>query len=177
MPLDAVVALAGPISSGKSSVAGLLGARYGAAIFSFGQFVRKAQPPEAPREHLQLAGAALLERLGPEGFVRAVCEDSTFSASAVPAIWEGVRHPEILEPLTALYSPVPLFLFFLAPPESERRGRALEEAGSDEMLTCWEADPTEATAGLRARADLVVEADTPEAAADKIVSYLESKAA
>jgi adenylate kinase family enzyme len=91
------LALSGDMASGKSSVASLLSARYGYAIGSFGQLIRR----EAKRRHLgqdrrtlQALGQELLADLGAVGLV-----DELLATVQEPVVIDGVRHIEVLAAL------------------------------------------------------------------------------
>jgi len=172
MPEAVVIALAGPISSGKSSVAALIGEEISAPVVSFGSLIRGSQPEGATRERLQDAGTQMLNRLGPAGLLDAALQACGTSTTDIPVVWEGVRHRSVLEALVDLYVPNRVALFMLASPEQERRRRAIAEAGSERRLARWEKHETESLAELAPLAELAVSAASAQAAADQILAQL-----
>ena len=171
MSTPTVIAIAGRIDSGKSSVAAILAAKIEVPVLSFGAYVRSTFPPNASREQLQEGGSQLLERLGPDGLITAVLNASGLGTGD-SAIWEGLRHRSVLDSLRALYAPIQVQLFFLSPPEGDRLARAQHEAGGAKRLRRWESHETESVAALVTEADLNVSAPTPDAAAAEILAHL-----
>jgi hypothetical protein len=169
-----VIALAGRIDSGKSSVADVLSGCLEIPVLSFGDYVRSQTREGAQREELQEVGGRLVETLGPQGLLSAVREAKGLGGGD-SAIWEGVRHLSVLNSLRADYSPTAVSLFFLSPPEAERLARAKEEAGSPDRLATWERHSTENLDALRPEADLEVEKPTPTEAANHIIDFIRSQ--
>jgi hypothetical protein len=174
--LESVLALAGPPSSGKSSVAGLLAAEWQAPVLAFGDYVRQEaglrQLPTT-RGVLQDLGQELLDEQGPVGFCRSVLATRGLSGSEAPAIWDGVRHPLIVNALQEIYAPAPVILAFLKPPEAARQERFADAAESeDSSVSQWEAHETESHLGeLEERADVVAFEETPALAAASIKQF------
>jgi len=166
-----VLAIAGRIDSGKSSVAAILSERLDLPVLSFGHYVRSTCAADAPREQLQQAGSHLLATLGPDGLLDAVL---AYHGVAIgqPAIWEGVRHRSVLIALRSLYRPLAVELVLLRPSESDRLARAAEDAGSVDRLATWESHPTENLAGLGPEVSLEVTAADPALAAAEILAWL-----
>jgi hypothetical protein len=164
------IVLAGPIASGKTTVGKMVAESLRAPRLSFGRFVADGEPDVATREQLQVAGSSLIVRLGAQEFVRAVLGFNACTPGDVPAVWDGLRHLEVLRALEQVYAPHPVVLCFLDPPAEPRRQRALADAGSAERLRRWEADPTEVQLGLlRQAAHVVCEDATPTEAAKRIL--------
>jgi len=168
----AVVALAGPIASGKTTVARYVARSLGVPRVSFGRFVASTQPDSASREALQRAGAALLSELGTERFVSAVLATHGLTREDTPVVWDGLRHVEVLEALRRAYAPREVTLCYLAPPEHVRRERAAALAGSEDRLSRWEQHSTEGIAQLRELASVVCQDPTPTLAAQRILRAL-----
>jgi chloramphenicol 3-O-phosphotransferase len=169
-----VIALAGRIDSGKSSVAAAIADDSGLPVLSFGAYVKNLASPDPSREELQELGARLLDELGAEGFVAALLAAHDLS-SADSVIWEGVRHHAVLEALRRLYAPTPVRFFFLSPPEDQRIARASADAGNPKRLANWEAHSTEQVGGLRGEAELVISAASTEEAAATIAERLPNR--
>lgn len=169
-----VIALAGRIDSGKSSVAAALAVDFDLPVLSFGAYVRSLAPPDPSREELQERGARLLDEIGAEGFVAALL-DAHELRGADSVIWEGVRHHSVLEALRRLYAPTPVRFFFLSPPEDQRVARASADAGNAKRLANWEAHSTEQVRGLRSEAELEVSAASTEEAATAIAERMRNR--
>jgi cytidylate kinase len=132
MNKNLVVAFAGRIGSGKSSVSAALATELGWKFASFGTFVRKTATErgmDSSRESLQAIGAEL-EATDAPTFCRAILDDIGWSAGE-PAVVEGIRHVRIWETLKGLVAPQPVFLVYLQAPEELRRVR-LQERGAGE---------------------------------------------
>jgi len=117
----------------------------------------------------------LLEARGARALCRNVLTEAGLGFADTPAIWDGVRHLEVLEALRKEYAPTDVYLVFLAPPDPERRQRMVEVTGSAERLEAWEHDETESHLGeLRHRADLVVDAASLRDAEELVIGFLRS---
>lgn len=160
------------MGSGKTSVATILGDRLDAAVVSFGSTIRALAPQARSREQLQEAGSKILADRGPGGLVADALRTHSLEEADLPVVWEGLRHDAVLDVLNSIYGNNPHFLFFLAPDERSRKERMLAEAGGRDQLASWEDHETEGLGGLRDRADSVIHAGSPEAAAAEVISYL-----
>jgi cytidylate kinase len=132
MNTNLIVAFAGRIGAGKSSVSAAFAAELGWKFASFGSFVRKTASErgmDSSRESLQAIGAEL-EANDAAMFCRAVLDDAGWNAGE-PAVVEGIRHVRIWETLKDLVAPQPVFLVYLEAPEDLRRAR-LQERGAQE---------------------------------------------
>ena len=132
MNTNLIVAFAGRIGAGKSSVSAAFAEDLGWKFASFGGFVRKtatSRGMEHSRESLQAIGAEL-EAKDAAMFCRAVLDDAGWNAGE-PVVVEGIRHVRILEALKSLVAPQPVFLVYLEAPEELRRAR-LQERGVQE---------------------------------------------
>ena len=127
-----IVAFAGRIGAGKSSVSATVATDLSWKFASFGGFVRKtatSRDVELTRESLQAIGEEL-EATDPAMFCRAVLDDAGWSPGE-SAVVEGIRHVRIWETLTDIVAPQPIFLVYLDAPEELRRVR-LQERGAQE---------------------------------------------
>jgi cytidylate kinase len=132
MDRNLIVAFAGRIGAGKSSVSAAFAADLGWKFASFGAFVRKTATErgmDSSRESLQAIGAEL-EANDAATFCRAVLNDAGWNAGE-SAVVEGIRHVRIWETLKDLVAPQPVFLVYLEAPEDLRRAR-LQERGAQE---------------------------------------------
>jgi dephospho-CoA kinase len=132
MSTNLVVAFAGRIGAGKSSVSAAFAEERGWKFASFGAFVRKTATErgmDLSRESLQTVGAEL-EAKDAAKFCRAVLDDAGWNAGE-PAVVEGIRHVRILDTLKSQVAPQPVFLVYLEAPEELRRNR-LQERGAQE---------------------------------------------
>ena len=132
MSTNLVVAFAGRIGAGKSSVSAAFAEDRGWKFASFGAFVRKTatgRGVDHSRESLQAVGAEL-EANDPALFCRAVLDDAGWRADELFVV-EGIRHVRILDTLKSLVAPQTVFLVYLEAPEELRRTR-LQERGAQE---------------------------------------------
>lgn len=132
MNTDLIVAFAGRIGAGKSSVSAAVAEALRFKLASFGGFVRKTATERGmdhSRESLQAVGEEL-EAKDAAQFCRAVLDDAGWSAGK-PVVVEGIRHVRILDTLTSLVAPQSVFLVYLQAPDELRRGR-LQERGAQE---------------------------------------------
>jgi cytidylate kinase len=178
MSTNLVVAFAGRIGAGKSSVSAAFAEDLGWKFASFGAFVRKTATErgmDLSRESLQTVGAELEAKDAME-FCRAVLDDAGWSAGE-PAVVEGIRHVRILDTLKSQVAPQSVFLVYLEAPEELRRNR-LQERGAKEAhyLERAETHSTErdAITELPQLADLVL--STEGAAVADLVRQIKAKA-
>lgn len=132
MSMQPILAFAGRMGAGKSSVSAAVANDLGWKFASFGGFVRKtatSRSVEHTRESLQAIGEEL-EANDPGMFCRAVLNDAGWNPGE-PAVVEGIRHVRIWETLKNLVAPQPIFLVYLEAPEDLRRTR-LQERGAQE---------------------------------------------
>jgi hypothetical protein len=167
------LALAGPLLSGKSTVAQILAKRWEAPVVSFGGYVRaqaRLKGFDMRRSTLQDLGQQLLEEQGPESFCRSVLADRGLSPTELPVILDGVRHPSVLQGLRVVYAPRAVVLAFLDSPEDARAQRVSDQAEAEGTSAAeWAAHETEShLSDLRVIADVVADDPTPESAADSI---------
>jgi cytidylate kinase len=178
MSANLVVAFAGRIGAGKSSVSAAFAQELGWKFASFGAFVRRTATErgmDLSRESLQTVGAEL-EAKDAAKFCRAVLDDAGWNAFE-PAVVEGIRHVRILDTLKGQVAPQPVFLVYLEAPEELRRNR-LQERGAQEAH-CLERAETHSTerdvvTELPQLADLVL--STEGAAVTDLVRQIKAKA-
>lgn len=176
MTVSFVLALAGPQSSGKTTLARAVAARTGAAYVGFGELVRAEAAQRGlggSRDELQELGQALLDKLGALLFSERTIDAAGVARGARPVVWDGVRHPEVLDALRELYAPAAVTLVTLAPEEAARRRRVAASGGSAAERARWEAHQTERHRGwLEAESALVCRASTPELALAEVLELL-----
>ncbi len=98
-----VVAFAGRIGAGKSSVSAAVAEVLGLRLASFGGFVRKTATERGmdhSRESLQAVGEELEAKAAAQ-FCRAVLDDAGWNAGK-PVVVEGIRHVRILDTFKSL---------------------------------------------------------------------------
>jgi len=175
--MNPIIAFAGRMGAGKSSVSAAAAADLKWKFASFGGFVRKtatSRGVEHTRESLQAIGEEL-EASDPVKFCRVVLDDAGWQPDE-SAVVEGIRHVRIWETLKRLVAPQPIFLVYLDASEELRRAR-LQERGAREAndLAKAEAHSTErdVIAELPQLADLVLSTESAEAA--DLVGRIKSK--
>jgi len=160
-----VLASAGRISSGKSTLSTHVASALGWPQVSFGDYVRQVAQRRGlddSRAVLQEVGATLIAQ-GWEGFCHAVLGQGAW-VPGQPLIVEGIRHAEALAVLRQLVAPSELRLVFIAVNEPTRAAR-LGQRGMPERETLpgVEAHSTEAQVGtvLPGMADFTVDGTRP----------------
>lgn len=119
-----VVAFAGKIGSGKSTISSGVAKALGWAHASFGDYLRtvaKSSGLDDSREVLQELGATLVSKSAND-FCRAVLTHYQWSAGE-PLVIDGIRHAEVVEALRSLVAPLELRLVFLDVKDSARLER------------------------------------------------------
>jgi chloramphenicol 3-O-phosphotransferase len=171
-----VLALTGAQSSGKTTLARAVSASTGATYIGFGNLVRAEAARRGlgdSRDELQELGQSLLDELGALLFSERTLDAAGAARGARPVVWDGVRHPEVLDALRELYAPAPVTLVTLAPDETARRRRVEALAGSEAELVRWEAHETERHRDwLESQSTFVCRASTPELALAKVMELL-----
>lgn len=177
MRKTAVVALAGGIGSGKSSIAASVAGRLGCRMASFGGYVREISAErglEQTRAVLQGIGEELMAR-DPPGFVRNVLSRYGYQQSSCFVV-EGVRHAEAVLALRELVKPQAVLLVYLNAPADERHARVVRRDGADgASLPVVETHSTEVQVGtvMARMADFAVDATlTPVQIVDEILRGL-----
>lgn len=172
-----VLAVAGPIASGKTTLSIHLSETLGWRRTAFGDYVRGVAHTKgldgSLREVLQSIGAELIAD-GWEVFCRSVLENAGWH-SGEPLIIEGVRHEQCLSTLRMLVHPLPCYLIWIRVSDSVRMARLLTRGIDTPILEKTESHSTEEQVGsvLQSLADLTVDGDPePYVAVQEIVSFL-----
>jgi dephospho-CoA kinase len=163
--MAAVLAFAGRMGSGKTTLTTALARALGCKRASFGDYVRHvvaARGLEQTRENLQRIGTELLEqdRLG---FCRAVLQYAGWVPGEVLVI-DGLRHSETIDLIQQLVSPLRLRIVYLAIDDDTRLERlGARGEGEREALLSAEAHSSEqqVTSILARRAHLTVDSGIP----------------
>jgi adenylate kinase family enzyme len=171
-----ILALAGALASGKTTLSRIIAADTGATCVSFGDLVRSeagARKVDPDRSSLQVLGSTLLDELGPSGLCERALVRAGAKSTTRPVIWDGVRHVPVLDALRELYAPDAVILVVLSPPEAARRRRFTTGTMSPEQQRAWEVHESENNLeALTREADLVCEATWPSAAATEVLKVL-----
>ncbi len=123
-----ILAFAGGIASGKSTLSLNVANTLGWKHLGFGNYIRDIafQNDTTPsRENLQQTGEKLINELGWEKFCINFLKNGKWY-NKNPLIIEGVRHIEILEALTKITSPYEVLLVFISLNYNERLSRLKE---------------------------------------------------
>lgn len=159
-----IIALAGGIGSGKSTVAHAVADHLGCSIASFGDYVRsvlKAGGHRPSREKLQRTSEELIRSLGWQGLTRNVLAAVQWNRSQSLVV-DGIRHPDVIMALKVATAPVPVSLVYL---DVSPQVRATRVAARDNVSSCelaeFDRHPTEIAVAthVKALADVVVNAD------------------
>lgn len=156
-----VLAFAGAIGSGKTTLSSAVASALGCSRVSFGDHVRGVASERGmgeTREELQALGAEVIAERGWRGFCDDVIRRASWSRSQ-PLVIDGIRHAEALDALRSLVHPLPVDLLYLevSPDERERRLRTRGEllsATAPEHST-----EVQVTGSLRDSAQMVLQAD------------------
>ena len=159
-----VIAFAGPIGSGKSTVSVAIAEALGLSRASFGDHVRsvaKQRGLTQDRETLQLIGSELIENgWGP--FCKAVLSQAGWKKGD-SIIVDGIRHSEAIEALRQMTAPLKFILFFISIEEEDRQSRLMSKGIIDKReKSKVESHSTEAQVNsLRSKASLVLDGTQP----------------
>ena len=158
--MRALVGLAGPRGSGKTTIAKQLESKHGYVHASFGDFVRRESARRGlpdDTNSLQTLGHTLISELGWERFCRGVVNSA---ANADLVVVDGIRHVAAVGALRTIASPGQFVLVFvdvdngIAAARIAQRARVGDEASSE---------MTNELRNLRAAADLLVEGNSDNA--------------
>ncbi len=170
-----IIAFAGPIASGKSTLSEAVARLLGASQRSFGGLVRREASRRGldhSRLTLQSLGAELHSSLGPAGMVEHVLAD----VDGLSVTVDGVRHLDVHHCLKAAAENY--LLVFVAAPEEvlshRRHGRSRPESKSSSLH-----ETESQLEQLRAAADHLVSSDatTVDEAAAAVVALTRSSSA
>ena len=129
---SAVLAFAGAIGSGKTTISAGVAGTLGWARVSFGDYVRaearRRGLDDSSREVLQEVGEALIAQ-GWEPFCQAILAQALW-VSGEPLVIDGVRHVRAVETLRELVAPAMLLVVYLDADEDVRRLRLREREGT-----------------------------------------------
>jgi dephospho-CoA kinase len=163
-----VVAFAGQMASGKTSLSTAVAAQLGWPRVSFGQYVRDQAARrglEQGREALQELGASLIREQGWEALCRSVLEQAPEWRPGANVVVDGVRHVDAVTTLRRLVHPSTLLLVCLvAKPgvTAERmRQRGVADSAQREVLLSHSTE-IEVTSGVAGMADVVLDAAQPQ---------------
>lgn len=126
----ALVAIAGPIGSGKTTTAALLSLHTGWPATSYGDAVRAIAAVNGipgDRYQLQRIGEQLIAR-GWDAFTQRVLDQVAWKPGEA-VIVEGLRHAQAVTALRQVTAPLPAFLFYLDLPAAEGLARASTRDG------------------------------------------------
>lgn len=174
-PSRLVLAFAGRIHSGKTTVTMELAGRLGWPRVSFGDFVRNEATRSGrgvERETLQALGGAMVADLGPEGFCERFLSYVGSGVSTRSFVIDGVRHYPVLVSLRQILSPTPVRLIYLSLSDEEQATRLQSAKVPLERAELWNAHSTEEDSKsiLADRADMIIESSS--VAVESILNWL-----
>jgi len=173
---NVVIALAGPIGSGKSTLSFAIAEVLGLPRASFGDYVRSVARQRGlteGRETLQLIGFELI-RNGWGPFCEAVLSQAGWKKGEGVVV-DGIRHIGVIETLLQMTAPSRLVLVFVSIGERERQVRLVQKGIKDkEEQIKIESHPTEVQVkSLESKADLILDGTRPPPELiDQIMKYL-----
>lgn len=143
--MSTVLALAGKIASGKSTLAVNFAEAVGWPHVSFGDYVRgvaRERGLEETREVLQEIGDKFI-REDLEGFCKSVLAQADWQPG-MPLVVEGIRHAEVNSLLRRMVAPSKYFLVLVSVDDQTRKARLQQEGIDDrELVERVETHPTE----------------------------------
>lgn len=172
-----VLAFAGSIASGKSTISLNIAEALHWPYTSFSNYIRniaKLRGLEETREVLQDIGQSLIEE-GWEPFCYSVLNETNWCPGA-PLVIDGIRHIEAVNTLRLIVSPTKLLLIFVNTQESIREARLFKRDTENTNMQIIENHPTEAQVKtlLPQIADLIVSNDkTTNSTLQEILAWLE----
>lgn len=178
-PMSKVVALAGKIGSGKTTITKSLADLFDWPRASFGDYVRAAARQRGmkdTREVLQALGTEIL-RADPGKFCQSVLAHSGWNAGQNLLI-DGLRHEETIEIIKGLTRATTVSIVFVKISEEVRLERLMGREGTDaKYRTMVEAHSSEAqvTSILAGKANFTVDNDGPlEATVSAISQWIDT---
>lgn len=171
--MNAAIAIAGPIASGKSTLASCLADRWSCPRASFGRLVAREATTRGlndDRDALQVLGARLIKQLGWLEFCRRTLELADADWRTAPLVIDGVRHRAALDILRAnLAAPSVLFVYVTCD-QATRMRRQVARGAAVEDVRRWDQDATERElAALKPLADTIVAGDGPASGAIELI--------
>ena len=161
-----ILAFAGKIGSGKSTISRLVAQKLRWKHASFGDYVRTVAQHrnlEETREILQNLGSSLI-REGWEQFSNAVLEQVQFKPGEC-LVLDGIRHIEALSTIRKLAYPSTVFLIYIQLKPSQRQKRLdIKGIVGEREIKLIEEHPTEKQVQtvLPRVADLLIDGSKPE---------------
>lgn len=158
-----VVGVAGPIGSGKTTLAIGLAKALECPIASFGTYVRDVAARTGrpgSREVLQEISEQLILSLGPRDLTRNVINEAGWDRRQSIVV-DGIRHPQVVVALRQEVEPLPVILVYLdVTPEVRRERLVTRDNLSDSEVRLIDSHSTERHVGtkVRALADVIVTA-------------------
>lgn len=174
-----VIALAGLIASGKTSIALALVKRTGWKFAAFGNYLRN----EAHRRGMDAGQRETLQNLGSEliaqgwvNFCSSVLNEAGWR-NGEGLIIDGIRHFEALANILSIVKPLRVELVFVETDEEIRRERYLEKCEDTSSLVSIERHISEkqVKGNLREKASLIIDGGMePKINVDLILMYISS---
>lgn len=172
----AVVALAGPIGSGKTTTAALLARQLAWRQAGYGDAIRAiaaARGEPADREVLRQLGLDLLTS-GWDTFTRMVLQHARWHPGQ-PLILDGLRHLPAVPALRAAVAPLPVITVYLDLPSAVAAARARHRDQDTQSTAGSATHPTELSLpAVRDHADVIIAAQSLSAVqvTSQIARYL-----
>ena len=173
-----VIALAGPIGSGKSTLSFSIAAALGLHRASFGDYVRSVARQKGStedRETLQFLGFELMKK-GWRPFCEAVLSQAGWKKGEGVVV-DGIRHSGVIEVLRQITAPSKFILIFVSIGERERQIRLVQKGIRDEEdRVKIESHPTEVQVkSLESMADHILDGTKlPRELVNQVIEYLNS---
>lgn len=171
-----VIAFAGLIGSGKSTVSVALAETLGCSRASFGDYVRdiaKKRGLKPEREKLQEIGNELVER-GWEPFCKAVLSQANWKKGNTIVV-DGIRHIEAIQTLLKITNPSRFILVFISIGDEDRKARLIGKGINEkEQQIKIDSHSTEMqVSSLKQKADIILDGTKPiPALVDQVIKYI-----